>query len=233
MSADCAPIPGPAEWDAAYRAGGHNSQWPWSDLISLVHRHARPANGFRRVLELGCGSGANIPFFLSLGVDYSAIEGSPFIVDSLRARFPQIADKIAVGDFTVNIPFDGPFDLIVDRSSVTCNTTAAIEVALSMTAENLRSGGKLLGIDWFSTTHSAALSGTAVDAHTRTDLPGTLTNIGRVHFSDREHLLSLLTGAGFKIEMLNRKSVLTETDFGINAATAHHAAWWAFVAVKP
>ncbi|MFZ2136467.1 MAG: class I SAM-dependent methyltransferase [Xanthobacteraceae bacterium] len=95
------------------------SEWPWSDLVSLVHRHAKPENGYRRVLELGCGAGANIPFLQSLGMDYCAVEGSSFIVARLRARFPEIAANIVVGDFTRKIPFTSRFDLVIDRASVT------------------------------------------------------------------------------------------------------------------
>ena len=87
-------------WDSTYRTGQHMSEWPWSELVSLVHRHAKPENGYRRVLELGCGAGANIPFLQSLGMDYCAVEGSSFIVARLRARFPEIAANIVVGDFT-------------------------------------------------------------------------------------------------------------------------------------
>ena len=42
-----------------------------------------------RVLELGCGPGANIPFFLSQGADYYAAEGSETIVVELQKKFPR------------------------------------------------------------------------------------------------------------------------------------------------
>ena len=128
-------------WDSTYRTGQHMSEWPWSELVSLVHRHAKPENGYRRVLELGCGAGANIPFLQSLGMDYCAVEGSSFIVARLRARFPEIAANIVVGDFTRKIPFTSRFDLVIDRASVTHNTTTGIRRALALVADVLRSGG--------------------------------------------------------------------------------------------
>ena len=33
-------------------------------------RYAQPRTNKFKVVELGCGAGANIPFFLSLGVGY-------------------------------------------------------------------------------------------------------------------------------------------------------------------
>ena len=54
------------EWDNRFKENKNISIWPWSDLVSFVMRYAKPSNPQFRVLELGCGAGANIPFFLSL-----------------------------------------------------------------------------------------------------------------------------------------------------------------------
>ena len=107
------------------------SIWPWSDLVSYVMRHARPQNEKFRVLELGCGAGANIPFFKQLGVQYHAVEGSATIVNMLAGKFPEYRSTIKVGDFTKELPFEGEFDLVVDRASLTCNTTSSIRRGLA------------------------------------------------------------------------------------------------------
>jgi len=197
------------EWDQLYRADAQMSIWPWSDLVSYVHRYAKPTDGFRRVLELGCGAGANIPFFLKLGLDYYAIEGSEAIVTKLHADNPEMREKIVVGDFTQVIPFSGLFDLVVDRGSLTHNNTQAIRRALSAIFSRLRSGGKFIGIDWFSNTHHDAKRGDALDSHTRINLPSssTLSGLGAVHFSDKEHLLELFTTTGFRVERLEHHEI--------------------------
>ncbi len=69
------------EWDSIYADGQQKSIWPWSDLVSFVMRYARPKGPTYRVLELGCGAGANVPFFRYLNVEYCAIDGS--LVDPL------------------------------------------------------------------------------------------------------------------------------------------------------
>jgi hypothetical protein len=52
-----------SEWDECYKASTHMSIWPWSDIVSYVLRYACPVDpSVCRVLELGCGVGANIPF---------------------------------------------------------------------------------------------------------------------------------------------------------------------------
>ena len=115
------------EWEKCFKENLQISVWPWSDLVSYVMRYASPTGKDFRVLELGCGSGANIPFFISLGVNYFAIDGSPTIIEMLKKKFPLISKNIVYGDFTTEIPFDGTFDLIVDRCAITHNTTDGIK----------------------------------------------------------------------------------------------------------
>ncbi|MEO7423950.1 MAG: class I SAM-dependent methyltransferase [Fibrobacteria bacterium] len=181
------------EWEARYVKLGAMSQWPWSDLISHCKRHLRGETRGLRVLELGCAAGANIPFFLSLGMDYHAIEGSPSMVADLLARFPALAGKVVVGDFTQAISFPGTFDLIVDRSSLTHNGTAAIARCLGLVRAKLKPRAKYIGIDWFSLAHSdSSLGKSASDAHTREAFPsGLFSGVGKVHFSDQAHLSDL------------------------------------------
>lgn len=196
-----------SEWEHKYRQSGGMSQWPWSDLITHFKRHVRRDPAGLRVLELGCAIGANIPFFAAIGADYHGIEGSASMVASLLERFPSLSGKVAAGDFTVSVPFEGRFDVIVDRSSLTHNTTSSIRGCLAMLRERMNPGGRFIGIDWFSTAHSDAALGTqAEDAHTRKDIPsGQFAGIGRVHFSDEMHLRELFSS--FTLEALEHKRV--------------------------
>jgi SAM-dependent methyltransferase len=215
-------------WDELYRASKHLSTWPWSDVVSYVHRYAGPADGYRRVLECGCGAGANIPFFSKLGVDYFGIDGSPHVVARLHEAFPDLKDQIVVGDFTEAIPFAAPFDFIVDRGSLTHNATAGIRQALALIFDRLRPGGKFLGFDWFSSQHSDAKLGVEIDRWTRADIPaGRLLGTGAVHFSDQEHLVDLLHGSGFEIEKLEHKCLTS-----VVPHDGGEFATWNFVAVK-
>ena len=141
------------EWDKIYADNKQMNKWPFTDLVSYIIRYSPPYGNSFQVLELGCGSGPNIPFFKGLGVKYYAIEGSSTIVARLWEVFPELQENIVVGDFTKKIPFPHLFDLVVDRGSVTCNSTAAIKKSLRLIYEKLKPGGKFIGIDWFSTLH--------------------------------------------------------------------------------
>jgi SAM-dependent methyltransferase len=213
-------------WDKTYKEGAQMSVWPWSDLISHVMRHARPTGVRFRVLEVGCGAGANIPFFLELGVEYYGIDGSPAIIKNLQKRFPKLKKRLIAGDFTRSLYFKGPFDLVVDRSSITHNATAAVKKTLRMIREHLAPGGKYVGIDWFSTLDGDYPEGRpAGDANTKTFTNGRFSRVGRIHFSDRRHLERLF--ADFQIISLEHKIVKRFLPRG-----AGDLAFWNLVAAR-
>ena len=199
------------DWDDLYRANTHMSVWPWSDLVSYVMRYARPtAEANRRVLELGCGAGANIPFFQWLGADYWAIDGSPAVIRMLQEKYPPLAATLVVGDFTEALPVEGEFDLVVDRAALTHNDTQSIRRSLALVRSKLRIGGSFIGIDWFSQKHSDSTLGTPdSDGYSRHDIStGQFTGTGTVHFSDRAHLVELFDG--FEIRLLEEKLIQRE-----------------------
>lgn len=195
------------EWEQRYQRTGLTSLWPWSDMVRLFRRHCASHEGkVLKVLELGCGSGANIPFFLSEGADYYAIEGSSTIVAELRRRFPELDDNILAGDFTEGIPFECRFDVIVDRSSLTHNDTPSIQRTLDDCRTKLADGGIYIGVDWFADEHSELRHGSPLEGDPYTFhqfSSGLFSNVGRVHFSTEEHLQSLFER--FNILWLEKK----------------------------
>ena len=219
------------EWEEVYRRGQQQSIWPWSDVVSYVMRYARSNREPYRVLELGFGAGANVSFFLSIGADYSGTEGSATAVELVRKRFSHAENfHVECCDFTQEIPFDGLFDLVIDRSSLTHNGTAAIRLCLQRVSHAIRPGGKFIGIDWFSTENSDFLTGReSEDYFTRISFPaGQFQGVGTVHFSNQAHLTALLDEAGFITERIEHK--LSDT---LLPSGNGRMAWWNFVAVKP
>jgi len=216
------------EWDAIYSDNNQLSVWPWSDVVSLVHRHCRNIIAGGDVFEMGCGAGANIPFFRALGVKYFGIEGSPTIVKQLHERYPDMRQQIICGDFTVRRPFDRDFDLVLDRSSITHNNTNSIVRTLDTVLKLLKPGGLFIGVDWFSKDHSDAEKGMLVDDNfTRTDFfAGQFKGVGKVHFSDERHLRQLFND--FEIIYLVEKQ---ERRF--EPVDNYRFASWNIVARKP
>ena len=205
------------EWEQRYKENTHMSIWPWSDLVSLVYRYGSCPFEGKRVLELGCGAGANIPFFKALGVEYYAVEGSETIVDQLHGRFPELKNNICTADFTSGFVFDGPFDIIVDRASLTHNKTKDILSIVSNVHDCLMPGGLFIGVDWFSKKYSEYSGGQFADCdNSRVSYKdGPFANVGLVHYADKG-LINQIFKDGFEIihmEEKIKKDVLSEENY--------------------
>jgi SAM-dependent methyltransferase len=213
------------EWDERYQENTHMSIWPWSDLVSLVMKY-KPQKERFKVLELGCGYGANIPLFSSLGVDYYAVDGSETIVRKLHQKYPQYNDNIFVGDFTQSIP-DQKFDLIIDRAALTHNSEQAIKESLNACHKQLIDGGKFIGVDWFSDQCSDYAKGEMTeDIWTKSNFNEShFSDVGKTHFSNEEHLLGLFE----KFKILSMTHKISSEKIPNNDWTL---ATWNFVAEK-
>ncbi len=113
-----------ASYEDAYRAGAA----PWNDLPQAVEVAALlplPARHMR-VLDVGCGSGHNVPLLQRLDVDVAGIDISATAIAQakLLARHP---DHFVAGSVTA-LPWpDASFDAVVDIGCLHC--LAAAEVA--------------------------------------------------------------------------------------------------------
>lgn len=218
---------GDIAWEQTYAAGLHVNSWPWSDLVSLFFRHlkdlsSRQDTSHIKVLELGLGTGNNISFWETVGVEYFGIEQSATAVEKMLARFPHLRSHIRVGDFSELIPTNEEFDIICDRASVTHGTTLEIEKTLKASHGALKRGGLFLGVDWFSTRHSDFFLPTAeLDENTRSDfMEGQFVGVGKVHFSDRQHLLELFSD----FEILELVEKVTTRQYP-DISDEHFASW--------
>jgi len=215
------------KWERLYQNKKQLSAWPWSDLVSYVMRYTDPKQLDFSVLELGCGSGANIPFFKKLGVKYYGIEGSPTVVKYLTETYPELKDNLLVGDFTREIPFAQSFDLVVDRGSLTHNSTKALQNALKILYPKIKCGGKIISIGFFSTESTDFKEGRpSEDAYSREGFTrGHLAGTGLVHFADKAHLQELFSHFEFKV--LEHTSVQREIPVDQDIL-----AFWNFVVMK-
>lgn len=213
------------EWEAVYQRNEQASIWPWSHLVSLAHRYGNLHEGMR-VLELGCGAGANIPFFIAQKADYYGIDGSATTIARLKERFAGQDVHVSQADFTQGVHYGGAFDLIIDRASVTHNSTEDIQRVITLAMNALKPGGRYIGMDWFSTRYEdyASVPSEVVDDNTRIFETGDFAGDGRTHFSDGTHLRDLF--AGYRFLCLTEK---IEEQF---MPSKHRAARWDFVVEK-
>lgn len=195
------------EWDDVYGASKNNIEWPWSDVVSLSHSFCKYLfNQNSDVLEVGCGTGANISFLKAKQFNYHGIDGNKKVIASLQNQYPEFKNNLSVDDFTLSNFFDKDFDLILDRAAITHNDNQAISSTIDNIYAHLKEGGIFMGIDWFSKNHSDSCRGSEVDSHTRTNIEtGQFNGVGFVHFADKEYLLDLFSK--FDILYLSEKYI--------------------------
>lgn len=220
------------QWNQWYNDDKHISIWPFTDVISYCMRYTDISRHEKAphldVLELGCGAGANIPFFLEHNVNYYSVEGSDSAVKNVIIKYPELKNRIMQGNFTKEIPFDKKFDVVFDRASLSHNSTDSIQRCIDNIYKNyLKKSGKYIGIDWYATEDIDFKGGNSTeDIYTRTDfITGRFAGLGPIHFSDESHLLQIFHQ--FRIEELKHKAITSKIP-----DNESFFAYWNFVAVR-
>lgn len=209
-------------WERKY-AAGHAQRYPWDAVVSFVYRNApcdRPLAEVR-ILEVGCGTAANLWFAAREGFSVAGIDGSRSAVEAARARFEQ---EGLSGDLRVallpELPFaDASFDLVLDRAAITCVGRSVAWKTFAEIRRVLKPGGRLL-FNPYSDRHSSLASGRAGPDGVVLDIErGTLAGFGQICFYDRDQVLQILEG--FRIKGLQHLE-LEET---LGADPSLHAEW--------
>ena len=217
-------------WEQAYSENKQYSIWPWSSLVSLFYKIYDPNNKIK-VLELGCGSGANIKFFQHLDkVDYYGVDGSNTAIKFLKQKFPDMVDNFKVADFSKDLGFSGEFDCIFDRASLTHNNLKSVRNSVKLVLNQLKPEGYYLGIDWFSIKSSYREMGEAAEdgGNTRRSYDqGPFVGIDPVHFFSKDEIFDLFED--FKIIFLQHTNHET---FDLDKLRSFEHTGWNFIAKK-
>ena len=112
-----------SRWEDIYKSGQQLNCYPYSDVVSFIHKyHDRTRlKSKTKVLEIGCGAGNNLWFAARAGFDVTGIDASSSAIEFARNRFSQ---ENLHGDFTVGnfcqLPYpSGSFDIVIDRCAMT------------------------------------------------------------------------------------------------------------------
>lgn len=138
-------------YENAYSSEGFKAQrlYPNEELLRFLGRHyfsctPREKRKDIKVLELGCGSGANLWMIAKEGFDAYGIDLSASAIElagQMMAHW-QTAATLVEGSIE-SLPFDdGEFDVIVDVFSANCLPEDDFAVCLSEVHRCLKSGGR-------------------------------------------------------------------------------------------
>lgn len=182
-------------WEEKY-ASGHAQRYPWDSVVSFVFRNIPPGldKNKIRILEVGFGTASNLWFAAREGFDVYGVEASKSAVDYAISRMDRdglVAD-LRCGDLE-SLPFeDDMFDLVIDRSALTCNEIDKMKRSITDIHRVIKPGGHFLFTP-FSVEHSSASAGRSGAGKTRIDIDaGSLAGIDQVCFLDRDDINILL-----------------------------------------
>lgn len=139
-------------WEKLY-SSREWGKYPAEDLIRTVMRTYKGRNlSEMRVLEVGCGAGANLSFFLQEGFRVCGIDGAPSAIAAAKKRFGRYCQngmlELGVHDFT-KLPFDDQcFDIVVDYLAIYTNRWADIKSAHQECYRVLKESGHLYSRCW-------------------------------------------------------------------------------------
>ncbi|MGZ5179942.1 MAG: class I SAM-dependent methyltransferase [Ramlibacter sp.] len=204
-------------WDDVYRTRAWG-QYPGEDVIRFVKREfgAAPDRGRVRLLEVGCGAGANLWFMAREGFGVRGVEGSPTAVRLAEERLDRecpgwraAGGRIDAGDMArVDAPA-GSFDAVLDVVAV---CYAGFDDAARIYAELARvtrPGGRL-----FSRTFARGCWGEGTGAPAGPGMwqcaEGPLAGLGATRFTGEDEVPALL-GPDWRVDRIER-ATQTEDD---------------------
>lgn len=97
------------------------------NFYKVQNRHAI------KILDLGCGPGANLWYIAREGFNTFGIDGSPSAIKILQKRLDaeKLTASLHIGDIS-NLPFeDNFFDAVIDSECLYCNQKAASQKIIS------------------------------------------------------------------------------------------------------
>ena len=195
-----------ASWDPVWEQVFKSREWgkyPPEDLIRFVARNFYAARDRSQVklLELGCGTGANIWYMAREGFDVYGVDGSSTAITRAKQRLDaeRLSVNLKVGDIT-NLeqlfPSAGQFDAIIDVCCLQCNRVSDVKRILSNVLSRLRPGGKVFSM-LLAGDSMGRDSGREIESGTFVDITkGPYAGIGLNHFftlNEVKQLFSALT----------------------------------------
>jgi SAM-dependent methyltransferase len=140
-----------SSWDPVWEQIFSSREWgkyPPEHVVRFVARnfYRVPDRKQVRLLEVGCGPGANVWFMAREGFTVSGIDGSATAINRASERLSGEGLKadLRVGDYST-VPWpDSSFDGVVENVSLYCNPWDAVKLALGEIRRVLKPGAPFL-----------------------------------------------------------------------------------------
>lgn len=203
----------------------HNSKawgkYPAEHVIRFVARNYYNVSDRSKVkiLDFGCGAGANTWFLAREGFNVFAFDGAKMAVE--KARMLLYADGLNADikqcdALSIDYNTDS-FDLVIDNACIYANTFGNIKKMYKKIYEILKKDGKLLtSVFTTKTTGFDDDNSKKIEEHTYTNITyGPLLGRGVAHFFNEGEIYEILENVGFEdicvetLEFTDRGSVIS------------------------
>jgi len=184
-------------WDPVWEEVHQSRPWgryPPEELVRFTARYfySVPDRKAIKILELGCGAGANLWYLAREGFDAYGVDGSKSAVDKARRYLQQdgLSAHLQVGDIAgFRSMFPGVlFEGLVDVACLYCNRIAEVKAVADEGFACLRPGGRILSVMLAVGSYGERL-GREIEPGTRTEISdGPLKGLGVCHFFSIEEV---------------------------------------------
>lgn len=178
-------------WNEIHR--GAWGKYPSESLVRFLCRYKKAESDFinkNKILDLGCGGGANTKMMLAEGFDVCAVDGAKEAVNHAKVFVGSKKVKYYSADFLGIEPIFAKnyFDIVCDNVSIYANTLANIENILGIISKIIKKNG-LFYSSCFSTKNSGFGLGKKLETGTYADVSeGNFKGRGLVHFYTEKEL---------------------------------------------
>lgn len=200
-------------WDNIWEDVFQKQEWgkyPGEDLIRFVARNFYQAPQRReiKILEVGCGPGANLWYMAREGFSVYGIDGSRTAIERAENRLdkecPGWTGQLCVGDI-LNLPYENDFfDAVIDHEAVSCNSWDDSRRIFSEMVRVCKKNGKIFSRT-FATGCWGEGTGMRLGHNAWKVAEGPLLDKGYVRFTAFEEIPQLLNDVNLlEVELLTR-----------------------------
>ncbi|MFD3157504.1 class I SAM-dependent methyltransferase [Haloimpatiens sp. FM7330] len=182
----------------------NNRRWgkyPPEELIRFIAKNYYNAENRHKIkiLELGCGQGANIWYLAKEGFNTFGIDFSKSAINKAKRYLKEehLEANLNIGNVE-KINYENEyFNCIIDIQCLQCNTIKQIRNILKEVYRLLNSGGKMFSITFSTETYGYG-SGDKIEENTFTNVNKQILSGNLHHFFTKEEIVQIYTSIGFK-----------------------------------
>jgi SAM-dependent methyltransferase len=189
-------------WDPNWEKVFSSRRWgryPPEELVRFVARNfaSVPDRTRVRILEVGCGPGANLWFMAREGYRVFGVDGSQTAINQAQERLNEdgLRGAFVVGD-GINLRDHFPanyFDAVIDVACLQHNDIGSVRLMMASTWQILKPGGRMFSMMVDSESHGFG-SGSLIEPGTFAEVDaGPCTGTGLCHFFSLEEVQNMFS----------------------------------------